>query len=257
MEERMSSKRSLSRSEMSNAEWETRCDLAALHRIVDRLGWTDLLQTHLSARIPGEPNAFLINRYGDTFDEIEASGLVKMDLEGNVIGDPARFNQAGATIHGSVYKARPDANCVLHTHTRAGVGVSLLRDCLRPISQDALLVLDEVVYHEYGAPATLEEGAALRESCRKGSCVVLLNHGLLTLGPTIPAAFQRLYLLERACEVELIARSLDEPPVVIAEHVAKAVTAYAQKTRNREDYGVLDLQALQRRLDRSGAQYVR
>lgn len=253
----MPSRQTPLRSEMSNAEWETRCHLAALYRILDRLGWTDLLQTHLSARVPDEPRAFLINRYGDTFDEIEASGLVKMDLDGKVIGDPARFNPAGATIHAGVYEARPDAHCVLHTHTRAGAGASLLRNCLRPISQDALLVLDEVVYHEYGAPATPEEGAALGESCRKGSCIVLLNHGLLTHGPSIPAAFQRLYLLERACELELIARSLDEPPVLIADPVVKAVTAYARRMRGREDYGVLDLQALQRQLDRSGARYDR
>jgi ribulose-5-phosphate 4-epimerase/fuculose-1-phosphate aldolase len=184
---------------------EVRSSLAALYRIADHLGWTDLLQTHISARIPGEPNTFLINRFGDMFDEINASGLVKMDLDGNVIGDPARFNQAGFTIHSGVYKARPDANCVLHTHTRAGAGVSLLKNCLRPISQDAMHVIDEVVYHDYGIPATAEECEALGESCKMGTCVVLLNHGLLTLGPTIPGAFERMYLLERACEVELIA----------------------------------------------------
>ena len=117
---------------MSEAEWKTRCDLAALYRIVNHLGWTDLLQTHMSARIPDEPGTFLINRMGDMFDEICASSLVKMDLDGNVIGDPARFNNAGFTIHSGVYKARPDANCITHTHTRAGAGVSLIRNCLRP-----------------------------------------------------------------------------------------------------------------------------
>jgi ribulose-5-phosphate 4-epimerase/fuculose-1-phosphate aldolase len=240
---------------MTEAEWQTRCDLAALYRIVDYLGWTDLLQTHMSARIPGEPNTFLINRFGELFDEIDASSLVKMDLDGNVIGDPARFNNAGFTIHSGVYKARPDANCVLHTHTRAGAGVSLLRNCLRPISQDALHVIDEVVYHEYGIPATLQECEALGESCKKGTCVVLLNHGLLTLGPTIPGAFERMYLLERACEVELIARTLDQPPVIIAERVVQSAAVYMQSMRSREDYGMLDFQALLRRLDRNGAQY--
>jgi ribulose-5-phosphate 4-epimerase/fuculose-1-phosphate aldolase len=240
---------------MTEAEWQTRCDLAALYRIVDYLGWTDLLQTHMSARIPGEPNTFLINRFGEMFDEIDASALVKMDLDGNVIGDPARFNHAGFTIHSGVYKARPDANCVLHTHTRAGAGVSLLRNCLRPISQDALHVIDEVVYHEYGIPATLQECEALGESCKKGTCVVLLNHGLLTLGPTIPGAFERMYLLERACEVELIARTLDQPPVIIAERVVQSAAVYMQSMRSREDYGMLDFQALLRRLDRNGAQY--
>jgi ribulose-5-phosphate 4-epimerase/fuculose-1-phosphate aldolase len=246
---------STSKGNMTEAEWQTRCDLAALYRIADHLGWTDLLQTHISARIPGEPNAFLINRFGDMFDEIDASSLIKMDLDGNVIGDPARFNNAGFTIHSGVYKARPDANCVLHTHTRAGAGVALLQNCLRPISQDALHVIDEVVYHTYGTPATAEECEALGESCKKGTCVVLLNHGLLTLGPTIPGAFERMYLLERACEVELIARTLGEPPVFIAENVVRSASVYMQGMRKKADYGLLDFQALLRVLDRSGAKY--
>ncbi len=242
---------------ISEAEWQTRCDLAALYRIVNYLGWTDLLQTHMSARVPGEPNAFLINRLGDMFDEICASNLVKMDLDGNVIGDPAQFNKAGFTIHSGIYKARPDANCIMHTHTRAGAGVSLLRNGLRPISQDALHVIDDVVYHEYGIPATQEECDALGKSCLKGTSVVLLNHGLLTFGPTIHGALERLYLMERACEVELIARTLDEPPVVIAEHIVQRSAVRMKQMRNSDDYGLLDWQALLRVIDRSGADYRR
>ena len=199
-------------SNMSDAEWQTRCDLAALYRVVNDLGWTDLINTHMSARIPGEPETFLINRYGEMFDEVTASSLVKMDLAGNVIGDQGRFNAAGFTIHSGVYKARSDANCVLHTHTRAGAGISVLRQGLRPISQDALHVLDDVAYHEYGVPTSQEECDALGVTCQKGSCVVLLNHGLLTWGETIHGALMRLYMLERACEVELMARQMDEPP---------------------------------------------
>ena len=121
----MSAAPRLTNTEMTEAEWRTRCDLAALYHIVDHLGWTDLINTHMSARIPGEPNAFLINRYGEMFDEITASSLVKMDLDGHVLGGDGKFNSAGFTIHSGVYKARPDANCVTHTHTRAGAGVSL------------------------------------------------------------------------------------------------------------------------------------
>src|SRR3954466_9324823 len=132
---------------MSDAEWETRCDLAALYRVVHDLGWTDLINTHMSARIPGEPEHFIINRYGEMFDEITASSLIKMDMDGNVLGEAGRFNNAGFTIHSGVYKARPDANCVMHTHTRAGAGVSMLANGLRPISQDALQVYDDVAYH--------------------------------------------------------------------------------------------------------------
>ena len=157
----MSAALQLPRTNMTDAEWQTRCELAALYHVVNHVGWTDLINTHMSARIPGEPNTFLINNYGEMFDEITASSLVKMDMAGNVLSPNGKFNNAGFIIHSGVYKARPDANCVLHTHTRAGAGVSLLRKGLRPISQDALHVLDDIVYHEYGVPATVEECDAL------------------------------------------------------------------------------------------------
>ena len=121
----------------------------------------------MSVRVPGEPNHFLINNYGEMFDEITASSLVKMDMDGNVLTPGGKFNNAGFIIHSGVYKARPDANCVLHTHTRAGAGISLLRHGLRPISQDALHVIDDVVYHEYGVPATVEECEALGKKLRQ------------------------------------------------------------------------------------------
>jgi ribulose-5-phosphate 4-epimerase/fuculose-1-phosphate aldolase len=211
----------------------------------------------MSARVPGEPNCFLINNYGEMFDEITASSLVKMDLDGNVLSADGKYNAAGFTIHSGVYKARPDANCVLHTHTRAGAGLSLLRGGLRPISQDALHVLDDVVYHEYGVPASEEECEALGRSCANGSCVVLLNHGLLTLGHTIHGAVMRLYMLERACEVELIARSLDEPPVRIADDVVERAAARMKKLRQSDDYGLREWQGLVRSVDRQGFDYRR
>ena len=136
--------------QMSDAEWEARCELAAVYHVNEHLGWTDTINTHMTVRVPGEPNHFLINNYGDMFDEVTASSLVKMDMEGNVLTPGGRFNNAGFTIHSAIYKARPDANCVLHTHTRAGAAVSLLRNGLRPISQDVLGVYDEIAYHTYG-----------------------------------------------------------------------------------------------------------
>src|ERR1700760_113641 len=171
--------------EMSDAEWHARCELAALYRVVHDLGWTDLINTHMSARVPNEPDHFLINNYGETFDEITASSLVKMDIAGNVLSPGGKYNNAGYIIHSGVYKARPDANCVLHTHTRAGAGLSLIRNGLRPISEDAMHVIDDVVYHDYGVPATVEECEALGKSCANGSCVVLLDHGPMPLGGTI------------------------------------------------------------------------
>ncbi len=242
---------------MPDSEWHTRCELAALYHVVAHLGWTDLTNTHMSARVPGEPNQFLINNYGEMFDEITASSLVKMDMDGNVLTKDGRFNNAGFIIHSGVYKARPDANCVLHTHTRAGAGVSLMRKGLRPISQDALHVLDDVVYHEYGVPATVEECDALGKSCATGSCVILLNHGLLTLGETIHGALMRLYMLERACELELIARQLDEPVVVIDEYVQRKAAERMKKMRLTEGYGLNEFKGLVRTVERKGAEFRR
>lgn len=203
---------------ISDTEWRTRCDLAALYHVVNYLGWTDTINTHMSARVPDEPDTFLINRYGKMFDEITASSLIKMRLDGDVVGEPGefnrdyyvgergKFNRAGFfAIHSSVYRARQDASCVMHTHTRAGAGVSLMAKGLRPISQDVMEVIDDVVYHHYGIPSSDDECEALGKSCGGGSCVVLLNHGLLTHGPTIHGTLQGLYMLERACELELIA----------------------------------------------------
>jgi ribulose-5-phosphate 4-epimerase/fuculose-1-phosphate aldolase len=247
----------LPRTDMTEAEWQTRCDLAALYRVVDHLGWTDLINTHMSARIPGEPNAFLINRYGEMFDEVTASSLVKMDLDGRVLGDPGKVNNAGFTIHSGVYKARQDANCVMHTHTRAGAGISLLDNGLRPISQDAMQVLDDVVYHPYGVPATVEECDALGRSCANGSLVVLLNHGLLTHGPTIPGTLMRMYMLERTCEVELIARTMDAPPVHIGPDIVARAAQRMKKRRDADEYGMMEWQGLVRTVDRRGADYRR
>ena len=246
-------------SDMSDAEWETRCELAAVYHVMNHLGWTDLINTHMSARVPGEPNHFLINNYGEMFDEITASSLVKMDMEGNVIGgSDGKFNAAGFTIHSGVYKARPDANCVLHTHTRAGAGVSLLKQGIRPISQDALHVYDDIVYHEYGVPASVEECEALGKSLANGGgCVVLLNHGLLTLGETIAGSVMRLYMLERACELELIARQLDEPPVFIEQYVVEKAATRMQKLRPQPSYGLAEWRGLVRTAERNGFDWCR
>jgi ribulose-5-phosphate 4-epimerase/fuculose-1-phosphate aldolase len=242
---------------MTEAEWQTRCDLAALYHVLDHLGWTDTINTHMSARIPGEPNHFLINNYGEMFDEITASSLVKMDMDGNVLGAGGKFNMAGLVIHSGVYKARADANCVLHTHTRAGAGVSLLRNGLRPISQDHLHVIDDVVYHEYGVPASKEECEELGKTCATGSCVVLLNHGLLTHGETVSGAFMRMYMLERACELELIARQLDEPPVVVSEYVQGKAAERMKKLRPTPTYGLPEFQGLVRTVERKGLDWRR
>ena len=240
---------------MTEAEWQVRCDLAALYRICDLYGWTDTINTHLSVRIPGEPKCFLINNYGDLFSEVTASSLVKMDLDGNVHSKDGKFNAAGFTIHSGVYKAKPDGNCVMHTHTRAGTGVSVLKKGLRPISQDVLAVYDELAYHDYGMPASQEECDALGVTCQQGESVVLRNHGLLTVGATIPAALRRMYMLERACEVEIIARSLGEEPTPIEPEVMESYAKRAKAQRASPEFGMADWKAAVRQIEGKGSDW--
>jgi ribulose-5-phosphate 4-epimerase/fuculose-1-phosphate aldolase len=240
---------------ISAAEWQARCDLAALYRVVDHFGWTDIIATHMSARVPGEPGAFLINHYEEMFHEITASSLIKMDFDGRVLGRQGRFNAAGFTIHSGVYKARPDANCVMHTHTRAGAGVSVLKKGLRPITQDALAVYDDLVYHEYGMPTSQEECDALGVTCQQGNSVVLRNHGLLSVGASIPGALRRMYMLERACEVEIIARSLDEEPVPIESEVIESYGTRAKAQRASPEYGMTYWKAALRQIEGKGSDW--
>ena len=243
------------RAGMTDAEWDTRCNLAALYRTLHGFGWTDLIYTHLSARVPGEPGTFLINYYGEMFDEVMASSLIKMDMDGNVLGGSGQVNKAGFTIHSGVYKARPDVNCVMHTHTRAGATLSTLRRGLRPISQDVMEVWDELGYHEYGTPSSQEECEALGRSCQGANALVLLNHGLLALGPTIPATFTRMYYLERACQVEIASRSLNEEPVHIAEDIQRKSATRKQMQRASGTYGDREWVSVLRMLDRQGIDY--
>jgi ribulose-5-phosphate 4-epimerase/fuculose-1-phosphate aldolase len=240
---------------MTEAEWQARCDLAALYRITDLFGWTDTIDTHMTVRIPGEPKCFLINNYGDLFHEITASSLVKMDLDGNVYSKDGAFNAAGFTIHSGVYKARPDANCVMHTHTRAGTGVSILKNGLRPISQDALAVYDELTYHDYGMPASQEECDALGITCQKGESVILRNHGLLTVGATVPGALRRMYMLERACEVEIISRGLGEEPNPIEQDVIDSYAKRAKAMRASPEFGMADWRAAVRQIEGKGTDW--
>ena len=207
--------------------------------------------------MPDEPDKFLINRYGEMFDEVTASSLIKMDMDGNVLGAEGKFNNAGFTIHSGVYRARPDAMCVTHTHTRAGAGISQIANGIRPISQDALHVYDDLAYHAYGVPATQEECDALGVTCAGGSCVVLLNHGLLTLGPTTHGALMRLYMLERTCELELMARTMNSPIARIEDHVIGKAAERMKKIRNTDTYGLMEWKALVRTVERKGADFRR
>ncbi len=244
-----------SKPKTSDAEWELRCNLAALYRILHYLRMTDLIYTHMSARVPGEDNAFLINRYGDLFDEITASNLVKLDFGGKVIGGDKRFNMAGFNIHSGVYMARPDINCVMHTHTRAGIAVAISERGLLPISQHALAVVDEIGYHDYAGPGTLEEREDVGRSCASANCIIMRNHGLLTLGETIPMAFKRMYYLELACQIQTTAIAGGEAATTIRDEVIEATAALNAERRASGSYGELEWESLLRMLERQGADY--
>jgi ribulose-5-phosphate 4-epimerase/fuculose-1-phosphate aldolase len=242
---------------MTEAEWETRCDLAALYRILDHLAMTDLIYTHMTARVPGEPDHFLINRYGELFETVTASSFIKVDMEGEPVGSAARLNKAGLTIHRGVYRARPDIGCVMHTHTTAGVAVATLVEGLRPISQDSLAVIDELAYHDYGLPSTAQECEALGRTCASANCIVLRNHGLLALGATVPSAFVRMYALERACRVQVAAQAMEGRLRAIADDVQVGVRKRMTKRRAEPDYGRLEWTALLTMLERRGADHRR
>lgn len=245
------------KSDMTRAEWETRCNLAALYRVIHYLRMTDLVYTHMSARVPEEENTFLINRYGDLFDEITASSLVKMDFDGNVHGDPERVNMAGFNIHSGVYMARPEINCVMHTHTRAGIAVSATERGLLPLSQHSLLVLNDLAYHDYGGPGTLEEREDVGASCAKANNIIMRNHGLLTLGKTIPEAFKRMYYLEQSCQIQTAAQALNEPLVMIREDVQQATFEMTNDKQGQPEYGEFEWESLLRMLDRQAVDYRR
>jgi len=186
-----------------NIEYQTRIELAAAYRIVNKFKWDDVIFTHLSAKIPGT-DTFLINEYGLRFDEVTASNLVKVDLQENVL-DGGNINVAGFVIHSAIHQARPNAQCIIHTHTKEGVAVSADSRGLLPISQQSLIALQSLSYHDYqGITADAQEKEDLKVSLAKNNCLILRNHGLLTVGESIPAAFRSMYNLQRACEIQVL-----------------------------------------------------
>lgn len=212
---------------ISADEWSARVDLAACYRLLAHYRMTDLIYTHSTVRVPGEPGHFLINPYGRRWEEITASSLVKIDVDGNRVGDQtASVNPAGFTIHSAVHMARHDAACVIHTHTRAGMAVSVLKDGLLPISQIALQFYGRLGLHDYeGIALDLDERE--RIICDLGSfCgLILRNHGLLTIGRTVAEAFNLMFYLNLACEVQVAALSMGQevviPPAEVCERAGR------------------------------------
>ncbi len=194
---------------VSADEWQLRCDLAAAYRLVAHYGWSDLVFTHISARIPGPEHHFLINPYGLMFDEITASSLVKVDQHCTKLSDsPFPVNPAGFVIHSAVHAVRNDAGCVLHTHSRAGVAVSAQKCGILPISQQSTFVLGSLAYHDYeGVALRDDEKPRLQADLGRANYLVLRNHGLLTVGKTIPDAFLNMYIFEATCRIQLDAQA--------------------------------------------------
>ncbi|UTP72511.1 class II aldolase/adducin family protein [Alteromonas sp. LMIT006] len=237
---------------VSEAEWQTRVDLAACYRIVAHYGWDDLIFTHISARVPGPEHHFLVNPYGMMFEEITASSLVKVDLHGKKVMDSEfDVNPAGFTIHSAVHEAREDAQCVLHLHTNAGVAVSVLEEGLQPYSQTALFPLSNLSYHDYeGIALNPDEKVRLVEDLGNTNFMILRNHGLLTVGNTIPNAFLGMYAMQRACEVQLMAQATGKPLVSIPEPILAGIKAQVEQVTNAMG-GALAWPGILRKLDRN------
>ena len=236
---------------VSPEEWQTRVDLAACYRLVANFGWSDLVFTHITARVPGEEDRFLINPYGMMFDEITASSLVKIDLDGNKVEEsPFPVNPAGFTIHSAIHAVRHDAQCVLHTHSVNGVAVSAQKEGVLPVSQQSIFVLSSLAYHGYeGVALNADEKPRLVADLGDKNFLMLRNHGLLTLGKTIADAFVNMYIFEATCMIQIRAQSggvelVRVPQAIVdgAQQQAKAVT--------KSQGGMLAWPALLRRLDR-------
>lgn len=200
------------RNRVSAAEWEARCELAAAYRLTAIMGWSDMLGTHISCRVPGTEDQFLINPYGELFEEITASSLIKCDTEGNKLSDsPYEINFAGFTIHSAIHMGRPDAHAVMHLHTGYGVAVSAQEDGLLPVTQKALTMpFSQLRYHDYeGVAHDLTERERLLNDMGDGTMLILRNHGTLTVGASCGEMWGRMYRLETACKFQILAMSGD------------------------------------------------
>ena len=194
---------------VSKEEWETRQDLAAFYRTIPYFGWDDLIFTHISAKVPGADDEFLINPYGFLFDEITASNLVKVNLKGKILSDTNNFiNPAGFTIHSAIHESREDAHCIVHLHSNDGVAVASLKDGLLPLSQTGMLVRSQIAYHDYEGVALFEEEKErLVKDLGEARLMILRNHGTLALGKNVAEAFTNIYFLEKACSYQVRALS--------------------------------------------------
>jgi ribulose-5-phosphate 4-epimerase/fuculose-1-phosphate aldolase len=244
----------------ADGEWVLRRQLAAAYRLVDHFGWTELIYGHLTARVPGEAPHFLINPYGLNYDEVTASNLVKIDLDGKIV-EPSQYpvNYAGFVIHSAVHMAHAERHkVVMHTHTRAGMAVCALKDGLLPVSMVATAFHGKLSYHDYEGPSLdLDERERLLANLGNNQAMMLRNHGLLTTGRSVPEAFLRLYRLERACQIQLDAAAAG-PLNVLGDNLAAKSGADMDRFSEMESaagVGDLEFAALVRKLDKVDASW--
>lgn len=244
------------RSQVSDEEWQLRINLAACYRIIAMYGWDDLVFTHISARVPGPDEHFLINAYGMLFEEMTASSLVKVDLHGSKVLESSQLvNPAGFVIHSAVHEARPDVGCVLHTHTRSGIAVSAQADGLLPLSQTSLFPYATLGYHDYeGVALNDDEKPRLVADLGDRNALILRNHGLLTVGASVADAFLLMYVLETACQIQLLAQSTGGELVTVAQPIVEGISAQAEEVTKGLG-GNLVWPGLLRKLDRRDSSY--
>ncbi|GAD22290.1 class II aldolase/adducin family protein [Acidovorax sp. MR-S7] len=244
----------------TDAEWQARVDLAACYRLVARYGMADMMANHISARVPGEEGAFLINAYGMMYEEITASSLIKVDHDGTILAKPDfgdlnyGINKAGYVIHSAVHHARPEVDCVIHTHSWASMAVSALECGLLPITQTAMRFL-KIGYHDYqGVVLDTAEQASLIADLGQGEALILRNHGALTVGRTVGEAFNWMHRLELSCRAQLGAMSAGSPFAQVPQAVLEE-TWNNYQPGTRRPYGVMEWPALLRMLDRTDPSY--
>ena len=245
---------------LTQARWRQRVELAAAYRAVDHFGWTEQIYAHLTARVPGTDDRFLINQWGLSYDEITASNLVEIDLDGRVVDgrDANTINYAGFVIHSALHMIKGSANhVVMHTHTVAGMAVAALQGGLQPVSMFATAFHGRLAYHDYeGAALYLDERERLVASLGSAKAMILRNHGLMAVGQTVAECFLRLYRLERACQVQIAAAAagtLNVLPDALAAKSGADLDAYQGLHPGGE--GAIEFEALMRKLDRKDAGY--
>ncbi|MDQ0463712.1 ribulose-5-phosphate 4-epimerase/fuculose-1-phosphate aldolase [Caulobacter ginsengisoli] len=243
-------------SSISPNEWDRRVDLAACYRMIAHLGWDDLIFTHISARVPGPDHQLLINPYGLMFEEVTASNLVRIDLAGAILdGSDAAINPAGLVIHSAVHAARADAECVVHLHTPHGVAVSAQKGGLKPASQTALYALSTLAYHPYeGVALEADEQPRLQADLGDRDLMILENHGLLACGRTVADAFLKMFMLQRACEIQILAQSGGGELITVGPDILKRIAAQSRRSLGDAGAGLI-WPAILRKMDRLDPSY--